>query len=84
MSHPRYQSGMAQENSIVEQLRAAIAESELSRFQIAKRAGLPYSVLHGFAGEYRGLNFESAAALCKALGLTLRPMAKPKRRKVGE
>lgn len=74
MSHWRYQWGMAQENHITEQLHAAIAESELSRLQLAKRAGLPYSVVHGFAGRYRGLNFESAAALCKVLGLELRPV----------
>ena len=77
----RYHRCMARiQSDIVEQLRAAIADSGMTRLEVSRRAGLAYSCVHGFVGEYRGISLTSAAALCKVLGLELRPVAKPKRR----
>ncbi len=60
--------------NVVDQLREAARDSGLTRLQLAKRTGLPYSVVHGFVGGYRGLTLGSAAALCRVLGLELRPV----------
>lgn len=80
MSQRRYHAEMAKPaNDITEQLRKAIAESGMTRLQVARKAGLPYSSVHGFCGGYRSLKLESAAALCKVVGLTLKPV-KPRRK----
>ncbi len=56
---------------IAEQPKKAILSSGMSLYEIAKQADLPYATVHGFAGGYRSLKIESAAAICRVLGLSL-------------
>ena len=60
--------------NLSEQLRAAFAESGLSRFELAKRAGVPYSGLHRFIAGERDIVLDTASRLCDVLGLELLPM----------
>lgn len=56
-------------------------DSGLSLLQLAKRSGLGFQSIHGFARGYRGLSLTSAARLCSALGLELRPVRAGRRSK---
>jgi len=51
--------------------------------ELARRAGLPYSAVHGFVRSDRLITLRSAARLAEALGLELRPVRRA-RRKRGE
>ena len=55
------------------QLRAAFAESGLSRFELARRAGISYAIVHRFTGGDRGITLDTASKLADVLGLELRP-----------
>lgn len=69
---------------LIQQLRAAIDASEMTRYEIAKRAGVPNSTLSRImSGERQGVSFETLEKLCEVLGLELTPTTSPtaKRRK---
>jgi len=61
---------------LAEQLRDAFAKSGLSRFELARRSAVPYSVVHRFMGGDRGITLDTASRLCEALGVELRPRRK--------
>ena len=52
-------------------LRQAIKRSGLTRAELARRAKLPYSVVHTFVAGKRTLKLESASCLCRVLKLEL-------------
>jgi DNA-binding phage protein len=54
-----------------DQLRRAVDQSGLSRYEICKRAGLDQSVMHRFMHERSGLSMATVDAICKTLGLEL-------------
>ena len=58
------------------QLRDAILGSDMSRYEIAKRAGLAYSQMSLFINGQRSLTLTSAAKIARVLGLELRPVRK--------
>jgi len=61
----------ADNGDITEQLRRAITQSGLALAEIARRCGVDHTRLSRFVRRERRLTFESAAAVCKALGLSL-------------
>lgn len=61
-------------------IRAAFAESGLSRFELSRRAGVPYAGVHRFIGGLRDVQLSTASKLCDALGLELRPARRRKGR----
>ena len=79
-----YLIGMPKEkrqDGLADQLRAAIAESGLTRAEIARRSGLSYSVVHGAAAGTRDLTVGTATRLCEALGLDVRLVPRKAKRK---
>lgn len=59
-------------DSIVSTIRAAIEESELSRYEIAKRTGLTQGFLSKVVkGERTNMTVETLAKLCIELGVTV-------------
>jgi hypothetical protein len=67
-------------------LRRAVNESNVTRYAIAKGAGLPYAVVHYFANGERDLKLSSADKLADYFGLVLtdatkrpKPKRKPQR-----
>jgi plasmid maintenance system antidote protein VapI len=58
------------------QLREAILGSEMSRYEIAKRAGVAHSQMSLFINGQRSLTLTSAAKIARVLGLELRPVKK--------
>jgi len=65
-----------------DQLRRIIAESGLSRYELARRSGVEQSALSRFVNGQRGLTTESLDRLAEALGLELtvkRPARKRKK-----
>ena len=56
-----------------EQLRAAFYASGLSRFELSRRAGMSYAIVHRFMGGDRTITLDTATRLCDVLGMELRP-----------
>lgn len=54
-----------------DQLRQAITDSGLTRFEVAKRASISYSQIHSFCAGTRTLTVDSASRVCDVLGLKL-------------
>ena len=63
-----------------DQLRAAFAESGLSRFELARQAGVSYAIAHRFIGGDRDIRLATASKLAKVLGLELRSVPARNRR----
>jgi len=61
-------------NDIEKQLKRALIESKISRYRIAKEAGLSESQLSYFVNGKRSLTLPAAAKLAKVLGLELKPI----------
>ena len=59
--------------SFSDQLRRAVRDSEMSRYAISKRTGIPQSTLCKFIQGERGLSFESTDKLMDVLDLTIKP-----------
>ena len=57
--------------SLQTQLRTAIAKSDLSLYALAKKAGVGYATVHGYAKRDREISFENVNKLAKVLGLRL-------------
>ncbi len=58
------------------QLRDAILGSDMSRYEIAKRAEVAHSQMSLFVNGQRSLTLTSAAKIARVLGLELRPVRK--------
>jgi len=58
-------------NDIEKQLKQTLIESKMSRYQIAKEAGLSEAQLSYFVNGKRSLTLPAAAKLAKVLGLEL-------------
>ncbi len=65
---------------LAKQLRRAIVKSGLNRLQLAKRSGVPYSVIHRFMAGNRDPALSTVTKLCRVLGLELRPRRKRARK----
>ncbi|MGD2109735.1 MAG: helix-turn-helix transcriptional regulator [Phycisphaerae bacterium] len=61
------------------QLRAAFAESGLSRFELARRAGVSYAIVHRWVGGDRDITIGTASKLAGVLGLELRPVKRARK-----
>ncbi len=61
---------------LAEQLRAAFEASGMSRFELCKRSGVSYSVVHRFIGGERDIRMETASRLADVLGVELRAKRK--------
>ena len=57
---------------LAEQLRVEFRRSELSRFALAKRSGVSYSIVHRFIGGDRDITATTLSKLADVLGLELR------------
>ena len=64
-----------------DQLRRAVNQSGLSRYEICKRAGLDQSVMHRFVHGQSGLSMTTIDAICEILGLRLVAEEKPRRKR---
>jgi transcriptional regulator with XRE-family HTH domain len=58
--------------SIVDQLRKAIEKSGETQYSLSKATGVDQSVLSRFLHGERTISLETAARLCKHLGLELK------------
>lgn len=61
---------------IDQQLREAINQSGLTRYAVAKGAGVEYGVLRRYLDEGRDLRLSNVAKLAAFLGLELKPTKK--------
>ena len=66
-------------SQLTDQLRQAIDDSGLTRYRIAKEAGISESALAQFYNGHRGLSMESLNALGEFLQLTIVLGRKPER-----
>jgi DNA transposition AAA+ family ATPase len=66
-----------QTKSLTDQLRQAIDESGLTRYQIAKETGIDESALGKFYNGHRGLSMEALNALGECLELEIIMRRKP-------
>ena len=64
------------QTDLAKQLRAAFTDSGLSRFELARRAGLSYAIVHRFIGGDRGITLGTASKLADVLGVELRSKRK--------
>jgi predicted XRE-type DNA-binding protein len=62
--------------TIIGQLRQAIADSGESQNAISKATGIAQPHLNRFVNEERGLSLENAAVLCSYLKLHLAPISR--------
>lgn len=60
--------------NIVTQLHQAVDNCGLSLKRLSDLCQLPYATVHGFAKDDRDITIGSAAKLCNALNLELRPV----------
>jgi len=60
--------------SLVDELRQATVNSSQTEYRVAKESGVPQPVLNRFLRGERGISLETAAKLCKYLGLHLAPL----------
>ena len=67
-------------NDLAKLIRQRFRASGMSILQLAKRADVHYSALHGFIKSDRDIAISTAAKLCRVLGLGLRPVARRKRK----
>lgn len=72
---------MVKMNNITRELRSAIKRSGGSLYAIARRAGLAYNNVHGFAGGTRDMTLSSATKLAAALDSEIRLVTKKRKRR---
>ena len=72
---------IAMAKRLTEQLREAIAESGMTRYQIAKRTGVSEATWSRFFTGKRGLSMEALDSLGACLRLTIVSERKPSKRK---
>lgn len=56
---------------LAKQINVAFSKSGLTRFMLAKRAGVSYAIVHRFISDDRGITLDTASKLCETLGLEL-------------
>ena len=59
-----------------DQLRSVFKKSGMSRFELARRAGISYSIVHRFVAADRDVALRTASRLADVLGLELRAKRK--------
>ncbi len=59
---------------IGDRIRRAFVESGLTRYELAKRTGIPYSTIHRFMATDRDIALSNVERLCEVLELELRPI----------
>lgn len=69
---------MAARQTLTEQLREAVRQSDKSRYRISIETGIPQSVLSRFVHGQSGLGVENIDLLCECIGARLVVDAKPK------
>lgn len=69
--------------TLTDQLRQAIEDSGLTRYEIAKRTGIDQATLSRFVTRKLGLSMEALDALGECLGLSIVSTRKPTKRKGG-
>ena len=62
------------------QLRATFRDSGMSRFAVARQAGVSYAIVHRFFGGDRDITLTTASRLAGVLGLELRPIGDSRRK----
>ena len=62
---------MAKKQPLSEQLRRAVQQADLTRYEISKRTGIAQSILSRFVNQGAGLSLDSIDKLCDYLGLGL-------------
>ena len=65
--------------SFGDQIRVTFRESGLTRYQLAKRSGIPYSTIHRFMAGDRDIGLSNVERLCAVLDLELRPIRSKRR-----
>ncbi len=75
ISETRYLAKVIMAN-IETQLWRAVRDSGWSLAELARRADVRYSSVHGFARSKRAITLKTGARLAQALGLELRPARK--------
>ena len=60
--------------NIVDELREAILNSGQTEYRVAKESGVTQPIVNRFLRGERGISLETAAKLCKYLGLHLAPV----------
>ena len=60
--------------SLVDELREAIRNSGETEYRVAKESGVAQPILNRFLHGERGVSLETAAKVCKYLGLHLAPI----------
>lgn len=79
-----YPVGMSKNSrttDLAAELRAVFADSGLSRFELARRSDVSYSVVHRFIAGERDITLGTASRLCDVLGVELRTVQVKKKRK---
>lgn len=78
----QYGNSMAkkQPKKLTDQLRQAIDDCGLTRYEIAKRTGIDESALAKFYNGHRGLSMEALNALGECLQLTIHLGLKPEQK----
>ena len=61
-------------DDLASQLRAAFRESQMSRFELARRAGISYAIVHRLIAGDRGITLATASKIAGVLRLALRPV----------
>ena len=69
----RIHSGKGSMN-LVEELRQAILNCGETEYRVAKESGVAQPILNRFLRRKRGISLETAAKVCKYLGLHLAPV----------
>jgi len=64
---------------MIAEIHKAFCASGLNRFELAKRANVPYSTIHRFLGKGRDIKLSNVQRLCDVLGLRLAPDERKRR-----
>jgi len=59
-----------------EQIGRALKASGMSRFELSRRSGVAYSVIHRLLAGQNDVTLRTAERLCRVLGLGLTPIRK--------
>lgn len=69
---PSKKASTKQASNLVDDLRTAILNSDLSRYEIARRADVSESALSYFVNGQRSITLDTAAKVANVLGLQLK------------
>lgn len=74
---------MMKKQRFSDQLRQAVEQSDLTRYEISKRTGIAQSILSRFLNQGAGLSLESIDKVCECLSLRLTAEESTKKQKDG-